>query len=66
MAAASLTRPARPPAHPHPPPPTSRSDEEEIPAEYRRDAPSAHGSLWVNSHIATRLATAGDEKFLPS
>jgi hypothetical protein len=65
------TRPA--PLHPTPPrpaplthaPPSARSDEEEIPAEYRQDVPVAHGSTWVNSHIATRLATAGDEKHLP-
>lgn len=37
----------------------------EIPEEYRRchDAKAfSHGSEWVHSHIATRLATAGDDQ----
>ncbi|KAI8474696.1 MAG: hypothetical protein J3K34DRAFT_518004 [Monoraphidium minutum] len=33
----------------------------DIPPEYRVDAPSGHGSGWVHSHIANRLATAGRE-----
>ncbi|GBF88718.1 hypothetical protein Rsub_01617 [Raphidocelis subcapitata] len=38
------------------------SIDDAIPAEYRSDAPQAQRA-WVHSHIATRLATAGDDAF---
>ncbi|KAI8468790.1 MAG: hypothetical protein J3K34DRAFT_522693 [Monoraphidium minutum] len=42
----------------------TRPEMEDIPEEYRADEPAGgHGSTWVNSHIATRLATAGDDVF---
>lgn len=42
--------------------------DDDIPPEYRRDAHQGggHGSSWVHSHIATRLATAGDDAFADS
>lgn len=40
-----------------------RSDfDDEVPAEYLIDSSPSHSSAWVHSHIATRLATAGDDE----
>ncbi|KIY94028.1 hypothetical protein MNEG_13935 [Monoraphidium neglectum] len=44
------------------PPKKASEINEEIPVEYRYDSHAGgHSSTWVHSHIATRLATAGDD-----